>query len=61
MANCVEGFGYIQIHCVKLMVSSEGIGQESRHKVVCRAAQKAVVSHREYIDRKTKNVIFTPM
>jgi len=28
--------------------------------VVCRAAQEAVASPREYIDRKTKNVIFTP-
>ena len=34
-------------------------GTESRHTVVCRAAQEAVASHREHIDRKTKNVIFT--
>jgi len=37
----------------------------SRHTVMCRAgcadaAQEAVTSPREYIDRKTKNVIFTP-
>jgi len=30
------------------------------HTVVCRAAQETVVPPREYIDRKTKNVIFTP-
>ena len=29
--------------------------------VVCRVAQEAVASHHEYIDRKTKNVIFIPM
>jgi len=29
----------------------------SRHTVVCRTAQEAVASPREYIDRKTKNVI----
>ena len=28
--------------------------------VLCHTAQEAVASHREYIDRKTKNVIFTP-
>jgi len=33
--------------------------KQSRHTVVCRAAQEAIVSHRVYIDRKTKNVIFT--
>jgi len=32
----------------------------SRHMVVYRVAQEAIVSHREYIDRKTKNAIFTP-
>ena len=29
--------------------------------LVCRTAKEVVVSHREYIDRTTKNVIFTPM
>ena len=33
----------------------------SRHTVVCRAAQEAGAPHREYIDRKNKNVIFTPL
>ena len=28
--------------------------------VVCRADQEAGVPHREYIDRKNENVIFTP-
>ena len=37
------------------------IQKESRHMVVCRVAQEAITSHRDYIDRKTKNVIFTPM
>ena len=32
----------------------------SRHTVVYRAAQEAIASHCEYIDRKTKNVIFSP-
>ena len=32
----------------------------SRHTVVCRAAQEAGAPHREYIDRKNENVIFTP-
>ena len=31
----------------------------SRHTVVCRAAQEAGALHREYIDRKNENVIFT--
>ena len=31
----------------------------SRHTVVCRAAQEAGAPHREYIDRKNENVIFT--
>ena len=31
----------------------------SRHMVVCRAAQEASAPHREYIDRKKENVIFT--
>ena len=31
----------------------------SRHTIVCRAAQEAGAPHREYIDRKKENVIFT--
>ena len=31
----------------------------SRHTEVCRAAQEAGAPHREYIDRKNENVIFT--
>ena len=34
--------------------------QISRHTVVCRAAQETGAPHREYIDRKKQNVIFTP-
>ena len=34
---------------------------ESRHTVVCRAAQEAGAPHREYINRKKENTIFTPM
>ena len=37
------------IHCI------------SRYTVVCRAAQEAGAPHREYIDRKKENVIFTPL
>ena len=33
----------------------------SRHTVVCRAAQEAGAPHREHIDRKNENVIFTPL
>ena len=33
----------------------------SRHTTVCRAAQEADAPHREYIDRKNENVIFTPL
>ena len=33
----------------------------SRHTVVCCAAQEAGAPHREYIDRKNENVIFTPL
>ena len=33
----------------------------SRHSVVCHAAQEAVTSHHEYIDRKTKKVVFAPI
>ena len=32
-----------------------------RRTVVCRAAQEAGAPHREYIDRKNENVIFTPL
>ena len=28
---------------------------------MCRAAQEAGAPHREYIDRKNENVIFTPL
>ena len=35
--------------------------QESRHTLVCCAAQEARVPHHEYIDRKKENVIFTHM
>ena len=31
------------------------------HTIVCRAAQEAGAPHREYIDRKNENVIFTPL
>ena len=31
----------------------------SRHTIVCRAAQEAGAPHREHIDRKKENVIFT--
>ena len=31
----------------------------SRYTIVCRAAQEAGAPHREYIDRKKENVIFT--
>ena len=34
---------------------------ESRHTIVCRAAQEAGAPHREYINRKKENAIFTPM
>ena len=34
---------------------------KSRHMIVCRAAQEAGVLHREYINRKKENAIFTPM
>ena len=33
----------------------------SRHMIVCRAAQEAGAPHREYINRKKENAIFTPM
>ena len=33
----------------------------SRHTLVCRVTQEAVAPQCEYFDRKTKNVIFTPM
>ena len=33
----------------------------STHTVVCRAAQESGAPHREYIDRKNENVIFTPL
>jgi len=33
----------------------------SKHIVVCRSAQEAGAPHREYIDRKEENIIFTPM
>ena len=36
-------------------------GTRSRHMVVCCSTQEAVTAHREYIDRKTMNVIFTPI
>ena len=33
----------------------------SRHTIVCRAAQEAGAPHCGYIDRKKKNIIFTPL
>ena len=40
---------------------SKNMNTESRHTVVCRAAQEAGAPHREYIDKKNENVIFTPL
>ena len=34
-------------------------GHISRHTIVCRAAQEAGAPHREYINRKKENAIFT--
>ena len=34
--------------------------KQSRHTVVCRAAQEAGAQPREYIDRKKENAIFAP-
>ena len=34
---------------------------QSRHTVVCRAAQEVGAPHREYINRKKENAIFTPI
>ena len=34
---------------------------ESKHTIVCHAAQEAGTPHRGYIDRKKENVIFTPL
>ena len=34
---------------------------ESRHTIVCCAAQEAGTPHRGYVDRKEKNVIVTPL
>ena len=33
----------------------------SRLTIVCRVAQEAGAPHREYINRKKENAIFTPM
>ena len=33
----------------------------SRYTVVCRAAQEAGAPHREYINMKKENAIFTPL
>ena len=46
---------------VALHVSHQEGYEVSRHTVVCRAAQEAGAPHREYIDRKNENVIFTPL
>ena len=43
------------------IISKNACHEESRHTVVCRAAQEAGAPHREYIDRKNENVIFTPL
>ena len=45
-------------HVTKLIAAEH---TRSRHTVVCRAAQEAGAPHREYIDRKNENVIFTPL
>jgi len=56
--------------CILILICSKSlyISMDSRfpivqlrHAAVCHAAQEAVAPHCEYIDRKTKNVIFTPM
>ena len=41
------------------MIDFAKSGHISRHTVVCRAAQEAGAPHREYIDRKKGNIIFT--
>ena len=50
-------YKYTLIQCM-LYISNIGT-YVSRHTVVCRAAQEAGAPHREYIDRKKENVIFT--
>ena len=47
------------VHAMKIQVISNGTC-ESRHTIVCRAAQEAGAPHREYINKK-ENAIFTPM
>ena len=40
---------------------AECVKVESRHTIVCRAAQEAGAPHLEYINRKKESAIFTPM
>jgi len=69
MNNCEESQLYSYLGLIDLYIQIKywavhliyTIQKESRHMVVCRVAQEAITSHRDYIDRKTKNVIFTPM
>ena len=44
---------------IEQSLSKETLMLKSRHTIVCRAAQEAGAPHREYIDRKKGNVIFT--
>ena len=52
MSESPVGFGSQGTICFDLL---------SRYTVVCRAAQEAGAPHREYIDRKKVNAIFTPL
>ena len=47
----------ISLLCISVLVVN--FCCKSRHTIVCRAAQEAGAPHREYIDRKKENAIFT--
>ena len=59
----VEGGGTTPQSCshLKLYIQCLKSSLESRHMIVCHAAQEAGVPHCEYINRKKENAIFTPM
>ena len=56
----IHYYDYEAIDVQEIISSNHNI-MVSRHTIVCRAAQEAGAPHREYIDRKNENVIFTPL
>ena len=49
------------VYTLQCLTGKVDNNNNNNNDIVCRAAQEAVAPHREYINRKKENEIFTPM